>query len=209
MPVTINGGGSIEGLSVGGLGSGVVNDTTLASNAVTTAKIASGAVTAVKHGAGSVIQCVTDTTTAKTDNNGNSYVEISGLSVTMTPRASNSKFYAIFEGHFYVNYGGSGSNNAHGIGYNIYKDGVRFTTSPVDNAGSEAGEKPYDWYSDGPSRTVARLMKTGQGTFGSTSAATFTVKFKGYYANSTHNISLNENNSAETQAQLTVMEIAV
>ena len=45
MPVTINGNGSITGLSVGGLGSGVVNDTTLASNAVTTAKIASGAIT--------------------------------------------------------------------------------------------------------------------------------------------------------------------
>mgnify|MGYP003139745606 FL=1 len=48
MPVTINGNGSITGLSVGGLGSGVVNDTTLASNAVTNAKIANSAVTYAK-----------------------------------------------------------------------------------------------------------------------------------------------------------------
>tara|TARA_B100001287_G_C22513608_1_gene449417 strand:+ start:66 stop:773 length:708 start_codon:yes stop_codon:yes gene_type:complete len=48
MPVTINGDGSITGLSVGGLGSGVVNDTTLASNAVTNAKIANSAVTYAK-----------------------------------------------------------------------------------------------------------------------------------------------------------------
>ena len=48
MPVTINGDGSITGLSVGGLGSGVVNDATLASNAVTTAKINDNAVTAAK-----------------------------------------------------------------------------------------------------------------------------------------------------------------
>jgi len=48
MPVTINGSGSIAGLSVGGLGSGVVNDTTLASNAVTNAKIANSAVTLAK-----------------------------------------------------------------------------------------------------------------------------------------------------------------
>ena len=52
-------------------------------------------------------------------------------------------------------------------------------------------------------------MKTGQGTFGSTSAATFTVKFKAYYANSNYTVKINENGADETQAQLTVMEIAV
>ena len=35
MPVTINGDGSITGLSVGGLGSGVVNQATLADGAAT------------------------------------------------------------------------------------------------------------------------------------------------------------------------------
>ena len=49
MPVTINGDGSISGLSVGGLGNGgIVDADTLASNAVTTAKIANSAVTADK-----------------------------------------------------------------------------------------------------------------------------------------------------------------
>ena len=38
MPVTINGDGSITGLSVGGLGSGVVNTATLANGAATQAK---------------------------------------------------------------------------------------------------------------------------------------------------------------------------
>ena len=193
MPVTINGDGSITGLAAGGLPSSALT----------------GAIPSSTLPAGTVIQCVTDTTTARTDNNGNTYVAINGLSVTMTPRAANSKFYAIFEGHFYVDYGGSGSNSAHGIGYNIYKDGTRFTTSPNDSGGGENSERPYDWYNDGAHRTVARLMKTGQGTFGSTSAATFTVKFKAYYANSQYTVKLNENNSDQTQAQLTVMEIAV
>ena len=40
MPVTINGNGSITGLSVGGLPNGTVDTDTLASNAVTNAKIA-------------------------------------------------------------------------------------------------------------------------------------------------------------------------
>ena len=39
MPVTINGDGSISGLSVGGLGSGVVNTATLANDAVTSDKM--------------------------------------------------------------------------------------------------------------------------------------------------------------------------
>ena len=39
MPVTINGDGSITGLSVGGLGSGVVNTATLASGSVNASKI--------------------------------------------------------------------------------------------------------------------------------------------------------------------------
>ena len=181
MPVTINGNGSITGLT--------------------------SALEKTAMPAGTVIQCVTDTTTAATNNNGNTQVAINGLSVTMTTRASNSKFYAIFEGHFYVDYGGSGSNNAHGFGYNIYKDGTRFTTSPNDSGGGENSERPYDWYNDGAHRTVARLMKTGQGTFGSTSAATFTVKFKGY--NTSPLVQLNQDNANETQAQLTVMEIAV
>ena len=49
MPVTINGSGSISGLSVGGLGDGgIVDADSLAANAVTTAKIANSAVTADK-----------------------------------------------------------------------------------------------------------------------------------------------------------------
>ena len=49
MPVTINGNGSITGLSVGGLPDGSVDADTLASNAVTTAKLASGAATQAKR----------------------------------------------------------------------------------------------------------------------------------------------------------------
>ena len=49
MPVTINGDGSITGLSVGGLPDGSVDADTLASSAVTTAKIATNATYACAH----------------------------------------------------------------------------------------------------------------------------------------------------------------
>ena len=53
MPVTIKGNGSISGLSVGGLGSGVVNTATLADGAATQAKRT--------YASGEVIQVKTDT----------------------------------------------------------------------------------------------------------------------------------------------------
>jgi|TARA_R100000152_G_C6704711_1_gene133506 hypothetical protein len=48
MPVTINGSGTITGISVGGLPDGIVDTDMLAANAVATAKIADGAVTSAK-----------------------------------------------------------------------------------------------------------------------------------------------------------------
>ena len=57
MPVTINGDGSITGLSVGGLPNGTVNADTLASNAVTTVKIADDAVATSKIAANATYAC--------------------------------------------------------------------------------------------------------------------------------------------------------
>ena len=89
MPVTINGDGSITGLSVGGLGSGVVNDTTLASNAVTTAKIASGAITRSTLPSGTVLQFVSSKKTNVQNTSSTSFVDVSQMSCTITPTASN------------------------------------------------------------------------------------------------------------------------
>ena len=48
MPVTINGDGSIAGLSVGGLGAGVVNNTSLANSTIETAKLTAAAQSSFK-----------------------------------------------------------------------------------------------------------------------------------------------------------------
>ena len=83
MPVTINGNGSISGLSVGGLGSGVVNTTTLAD----------GAATGIKQGAGSVIQAISfikkDVGTYGATNGS---FTATGMSVTITPLSTSNKF---------------------------------------------------------------------------------------------------------------------
>ena len=66
MPVTITGDGSITGLSVGGLGSGVVN----------TATIADGAVTNLKQGPGSVIQVKSAVKTDTSEQNSDTFSNI-------------------------------------------------------------------------------------------------------------------------------------
>ena len=86
MPVTINGNGSITGLSVGGLGSGVVNNATLANGAASGNKLGTGAVIQVQKTlvtAQSQILCNT-TGTGSHD---------SALAVTITPTSASNIIY--------------------------------------------------------------------------------------------------------------------
>ena len=95
MPVTINGNGSITGLSVGGLPNGTVDADTLASNAVTTAKIASGAISVATLPAGSVIQKVQNLTYTRAAINSVTFVA-TAHSVTITPTLASSKILINF-----------------------------------------------------------------------------------------------------------------
>ena len=92
MPVTINGDGSIAGLSVGGLGSGVVN----------TATLANGAAAGVKLGSGSVIQTVSSTFApygdAGSDRGSSTSYSDTGIVLSITPTVSTSKILVMSEG---------------------------------------------------------------------------------------------------------------
>ena len=87
MPVTINGDGSITGLSVGGLGSGVVNEATIADGAVTQAKrnFATGEVLQVVHNhfaysGGAHSGLLTN----------GSWTDVVGLSLSITPKYAHT-----------------------------------------------------------------------------------------------------------------------
>ena len=72
MPITINGNGSISGLSVGGLPDGTVDAGTLASNSVETVKIANNAVTSAKAtGVGYTIDVISTWKLDANQSNGN------------------------------------------------------------------------------------------------------------------------------------------
>ena len=89
MPVTINGNGSITGLSVGGLPDGCVDTDTLAN----------GAVTNVKYGAGSIIQVQSGFVNTKQNMSSTTFADITGLTVTLTNVQSGSKVYIVSNLH--------------------------------------------------------------------------------------------------------------
>jgi len=84
MPITINGSGTVTGITAGGLPDGVITTDDIAASAITRAKIGY---------AGAILQVVQ---TVKTDtfsrtSSGSDYGEITGLSVSITPSSASSK----------------------------------------------------------------------------------------------------------------------
>ena len=83
MPVTINGDGSITGLSVGGLGSGVVNTATLANGAATQAKRT--------YATGEIIQTQSFIFTSVTESFSSKAWHATSVTKQLTPTASSNK----------------------------------------------------------------------------------------------------------------------
>ena len=168
MPVTINGDGSITGLSVGGLPNGTVDADTLASNAVTTvkiandavatAKIASGAVTGVKQGTGSVIQVVQGTKTSGSSYGSATFGDL-GLSASITPQTSSKVLCLISIGSVGITY----SSNR-GFGIKLLRDSTQVYVDPIDYA------IQGNWASaDGRVRADWNILDSSPGGNGSTS----------------------------------------
>ena len=82
MPVTINGDGTITGLSVGGLPDGIVDTDTLANGAATQAKRT--------YSTGEIIQTVSTTLTSATTSTLSTNGEVTLISRTYTPQFSTS-----------------------------------------------------------------------------------------------------------------------
>ena len=136
MPVTINGNGSISGLSVGGLGSGVVNNATLANGAASGSKLTMPS--------GSILQVVnttlntTDTlsiTNQYSNNNSNIYY-VTGIDTTVTTTQANSKL--VISGSI----SGEFSNRDDLFGF-ILSSTIGGTTAPIDTLrAASAGNRP-------------------------------------------------------------------
>ena len=170
MPVTINGNGSITGLSVGGLGSGVVNNATLANGAASGNKLGTGAVIQVQKTlvtAQSQITC--------TNGSGLSGSHDSALAVTITPTSASNIIYI----------------NAFAFGEGNAQDQSRFSTrlKKVISGGSTShfpaalGNRNPIFSKAGTSNVNASNTPDSFGipnfpdTAGTTSAITYTLQF--------------------------------
>tara|TARA_R100000278_G_scaffold122264_1_gene108013 strand:+ start:692 stop:1336 length:645 start_codon:yes stop_codon:yes gene_type:complete len=111
MPVTINGSGSIAGLSVGGLGSGVVNTATLANGAATGSKLSMPT--------GSVIQTVQGFSGTKTITNTTAHGDAPQCpaSVTITPTSASNKILIMFHASWHF-------GNANDVGFWLLRNGT-------------------------------------------------------------------------------------
>ena len=80
MTITINGNGTVTGVSVGGLPDGIVD----------TDMLAAGAVTAAKKGAGSILQVQYGVRSGHLQTSSTSYVD-TGITANITPSSTSSK----------------------------------------------------------------------------------------------------------------------
>ena len=106
MPVVIHGGGTIEGIAVGGLPDGTVDADMLASNAVTSAKIVGSAVTsgslASSVALGKILQVVNvSSAIASAAYTTNTWVEKSSQSITPVGLGSKFAFLLPFSSNTY------------------------------------------------------------------------------------------------------------
>ena len=121
MPVTINGSGSISGLSVGGLGDGAIVD-------------------AGSLAAGSVIQaaCSAANTLGQVSTGSNDYTDITGCDLLFTPKFSTSTI--ILAVNYHVNTGGSNRNASLRLTYN--HSGINQTAMSTSQDGYSINNAP-------------------------------------------------------------------
>ena len=121
MPVTINGSGSIAGLSVGGLGDSAVVD-------------------AGSLAAGSVIQagCSAANTLSQVNTGSDSYSDITGCDLLFTPKLATSTI--ILAVNYHVNTGGSNRNASLRLTYN--HSGINQTAMATSQDGYSINNAP-------------------------------------------------------------------
>ena len=88
MPISINGSGTITGVSVGGLPDGIVDTDMLATDAVTAAKIGS-------LPAGSILQVQSVAKDTQFSTTSTTYVDVTDLSVSIRPSSSSNTILVI------------------------------------------------------------------------------------------------------------------
>jgi len=182
---------------------GSVTTAKLANDAVTSAKLADGAVTTAKLPTGSVLQVVSTEKSDSFTTTSSSFVDVTGMSATITPSSTSSKILVFF------NVGLIGNDT---IGQFSYLKLVRGSTdiSIGDTAGSRtrvsAGVGGDQAYENSPA-SIHILDSPA-----TASAVTYKIQMKTQTSGTAKFNSLSDNNDSaaysRSSASLTLMEIA-
>tara|TARA_A100001515_G_C4464909_1_gene174882 strand:+ start:9 stop:611 length:603 start_codon:yes stop_codon:yes gene_type:complete len=198
MPITINGSGTVTGVSVGGLPDGIVDTDMLAAKAATAAKIGNGGIIQVVHALKTSRQTISANMAI-----GNQ-VEISSMSCTITPTSSSNKILVLMS----LAVGASGDTT---VGGTILRD------STIVAQANSSGNRTQNTFGvgNGASRCLWRISPvqcTVLDSPNTTSSIVYTAKIGG---NGGINVYINRegrnnDNATDTNiatSSLTVMEI--
>lgn len=140
MSITINGTGSITGLTAGGLPDGSITSDDIAAGAVTAAKLAAGA-------GGKILQVVTtDYTGQFSTSSANTYQQISGLNTNITVSSASSRVIVV------ITLGQMSTTTQATASYAATRDGSRILQGAVDGVRGVCSFKyccPSSSHSDG------------------------------------------------------------
>ena len=198
MPISLNGSGTITGVSVGGLPDGIVD----------TDMIAAAAVTGVKKGAGSILQVVQTVKSDVFSSTSQTYVDITGLTVDITPVKANSNILVI------AIIGTFGNTDVSNIALTT-ADGTAIIQGDIVSGKDSASTSAYTggnstgegWYGNNP----APIIKLHDPSYTLGNAVTYKCRMKcngnTFYLN--RNQSDVSQYAVRTASTITAMEIAV
>ena len=198
MPITLNGSGTITGVSVGGLPDGIVD----------TDMIAAAAVTGVKKGAGSILQVVQTVKSDVFSSTSQTYVDITGLTVDITPVKANSNILVL------AIIGSFGNTDVSNIALTT-ADGTAIIQGDIVSGKDSASTSAYTggnstgegWYGNNP----APIIKLHDPSYTLGNAVTYKCRMKcngnTFYLN--RNQSDVSQYAVRTASTITAMEIAV
>jgi len=146
MAITINGSGSISGISTGGYPDGSITAADLAS----TLDLSSKTLTLPAGSGGKILQVVSTTKTDSFETSSTTFVDVTGLSVSITPAATSSKILVLV--HMMI-----GANWWSQIpGINLVRNSTNICQS-TGGTSENATARPIN-YSDGEGNSAAQLM---------------------------------------------------
>ena len=188
MPITLNGSGTVTGISVGGLPDGIVDRDTLAAQA-------KGSILQVK-------QAVKTDTFSNTDTS--SHVDVTGLSVSITPASATSKILielSIISGH---------SSHTAVMGFQLVRDSTAICIADAASNRTRYTTGGHTHYSNA-TNTVRTHSQSFLDSPNTTSAITYKVNMRNTfgtaYVNRSHEDS-DQSGHGRGVSTITVTEVA-